>query len=70
MPEEGLERLTKTPENIAHSESGGAESGAPAAPKTASDPALAALIDAWADLPEPVRRGILAMVDAAKGEGA
>jgi len=30
-------------------------------------PELAGLIDAWAGLPEPVRCGILAMVEAAKG---
>ena len=70
MPEVGLEHPTKTTGNIAPSETGGAESGAPAALTAISDPALAALIDAWADLPEPVRRGILAMVEAAKGEGA
>jgi len=70
VPEEGLEHPTKTPRNIAPSETGGAESGAQPAPKAISDPALADLIDAWADLPEPVRRGILAMVEAAKGEWA
>jgi len=32
------------------------------------DPALDALIDTWANLPEPVRWGILAMVEAALGD--
>jgi len=32
------------------------------------DPALARLAETWADLPEVVRRGIVAMVDAAGGE--
>jgi hypothetical protein len=36
---------------------GSAESGAPA-----TDPDLAAVMAAWPDLPDPVRRGILAMV--------
>lgn len=40
---------------------GGAESGAP--PKI--DPNLGSLIDAWPSLPEPIRAGILAMVQAA-----
>ena len=38
-------------------------SGAPTQPdSTLSDARLAALIDAWTDLPEPVRTGIAAMV--------
>ena len=32
-----------------------------------SDPELARLIDAWPTLPEALRTGILAMVDAVKG---
>jgi hypothetical protein len=46
---------------------GGAESGAPAPESTPIDPALAALIDAWPTLSEPLRAGILAMVRAAGG---
>jgi len=33
----------------------------------ASTPELLDLIDAWPELPEPVRAGVLAMVQAAKG---
>ena len=45
---------------------GGAESGALAT----VDPALATLIDAWPELPEAIRTGILAMVKAAaRSEG-
>jgi hypothetical protein len=39
----------------------GAKSGAPAT----VDPALATLIDAWPEVPEAIRTGILAMVKAA-----
>ena len=67
MPVEGLEPTDKTLGNIAHSETGGAKSGAPTAPKAVSNPELTAVIDAWADLPEPVRRGVLAMVEAVTG---
>jgi hypothetical protein len=66
----GLEHPQQNSSEAADPEEGGAESGAPAARTAISDPALAALIDAWPDLPQPVRRGILAMVEAAKGEGA
>jgi hypothetical protein len=31
-----------------------------------TDPALAAVVDAWPDLPEAIRVGILAMVKAAR----
>ena len=34
-----------------------------------SPPDLAAVIDAWPDLPEPIRAGIVAMVKAASGRG-
>ena len=69
MGDTGLEHPPKIPKKTANSEPGGAKSGAQAASTSISDSSLAALIDAWADLPEPVRRGILAMVDAAKGQG-
>ena len=44
---------------------GGAVSGALAPQQPVIDPALAALIDAWPTLPEAIRAGILAMVQAA-----
>ena len=50
----------------ADSETRAAPCAAQDAQAHAIDPALAALIDAWTDLPEPVRRGILAMVEAAR----
>jgi hypothetical protein len=34
----------------------------------ANDPELAKLIDAWADLPQAIRAGIIAMIDAARGD--
>lgn len=67
MPAVGLEHSPQTSEKTADSQPGGAESGAPAARTVVSDPELATLVDAWADLPDPVRRGILAMIEAAKG---
>jgi hypothetical protein len=57
------------------SESCGAESGArgndsapETVPETTPDPELAAVVRAWPTLPEPIRAGILAMVNATKGE--
>ena len=38
--------------------------------RTVADPALAKVIDAWPDLPEAVRKGILAMVEASTTQGA
>ena len=35
-------------------------------PTLADDPRLAGVVDAWPDLPEAIRAGILAMVKAAK----
>lgn len=33
------------------------------------DPSLARVAAAWADLPDPVRRGIVAMVEGVRGNG-
>jgi hypothetical protein len=63
----GIEPPATFPENTAVSGQGGAEFGAPATPSPAIDPGLAALIDAWPTLPEPIRAGILAMIRAAGG---
>jgi len=49
---------------MAISDQGGAESGAPGAQLAPIDPELAAVVAAWADLPDAVRTGILAMVQA------
>jgi len=35
-----------------------------------TDPDLAAIVTAWPTLPEPIRAGILAMVRAARRDGA
>jgi len=62
----GIEPPSKSPEKSASPDPGGAESGAvlTQAPKLA--PELAALIDSWPCLPEPIKAGIMAMVRAAK----
>lgn len=70
MGEAGFEHPAQNPKKTANSDQGGAECGAPPAFSTITDPDLARVVKAWPDLPEPVRRGILAMVEAAKGEGA
>ena len=44
---------------------GGAESGAVDTEKAPIDPDLARLINAWPNLPEAIRAGIVAMVNAA-----
>jgi hypothetical protein len=48
-------------------ERGGAESGAPTLTNSNIAPDLAALIDVWPHLPEPIKAGILALVRAAGG---
>jgi hypothetical protein len=53
--------------NLANPAPGGAKSGALAPEKPAINPILAALLDAWPTLPEPLRAGILAMVRPAGG---
>ena len=53
------------------SDSTGAESGALGAhkpPSPPADPALARLFEAWPTLPETVRAGIVAMIDASAGQ--
>ncbi|WP_372922185.1 hypothetical protein [Roseovarius sp.] len=67
MAPEGTEHPQQNSGETAHSHSGGAESGARPDLSPIVAPELAGLIDAWADLPEPVRRGILAMAEASKG---
>lgn len=43
----------------------GAESGALGAQNAPADPDLARVVAAWPRLPEPMRRAILALIDAA-----
>ncbi len=67
MPCAGLEHPAQTPRKKAMSDQGGAESGAPDAPNAPSlpvDPNLRRIIDAWPDLPEAAKTGIVAMVRA------
>ena len=47
----------------------GAKSGALGAQKVDIDADLVAVIDAWPDLPDAVKAGIVAMVGAAKAAG-
>jgi hypothetical protein len=67
MPLIGLEPFSDSQGNTANPPPGSAKSGAVNAQTQPIDPALAALIDAWPTLPEPIRAGILAMVRAAGG---
>ncbi|UCC30279.1 MAG: hypothetical protein JSU86_19025 [Phycisphaerales bacterium] len=64
---EGFEPPQDFPEKTTVSEQGGAESGAHAAPIAVSDPDLRAVVSAWPELPEALRKGIVAMVKAASG---
>jgi hypothetical protein len=65
--EVGLEHPTNTPGNTAHSELGGAKSGAQRAPHAVSDLDLTQLINVWPTLTPVVRAGIIAMVKASIG---
>jgi hypothetical protein len=47
------------------SQAGGAESGAPGVSNPITDPDLAALAEAWARLPEPIRAAIRSLLRAA-----
>jgi hypothetical protein len=66
MTRAGSEHPQHNRKKKACSDSGGAESGARPDLSPNITPELDGLIRAWASLPEPVRRGILAMVEAAK----
>ena len=68
VPRRGAEHPAQTPRKKAISDQGGAESGAPDAPDAPNrpdDPDLSRLINAWPNLPEAIRAGIVAMVNAA-----
>ncbi|MEZ6191413.1 MAG: hypothetical protein R3C45_09005 [Phycisphaerales bacterium] len=64
MGDKGLEPATENPAKTAKSDSSGAEYGAQPSPLTITDPELARVVGVWAHLPEAVRRGIVAMVNA------
>lgn len=63
---EGLEHPRQNRKKTADSDSSCAESDARQDLSPNIPPELADLIDAWVRLPAPVRRGILAMTEAAK----
>lgn len=63
----GSEHPSQIRRKSAKSDPDGAKSGARPDLSRNITPEMAGLIAAWASLPEPVRRGILAMVEAAKG---
>ena len=60
-------------EPVAHAAPGAARSAEkhvePSLPTVPADPDLAAVADAWSELPEPVRAGIVAMVRAIESDG-
>ncbi len=72
MGRTGLEPVTVTARKNSKLQnqavSGGAESGADSADLAQIDSDLQHIIDAWPDLPEPIKAGVLAMVKAANGE--
>ena len=65
--EGGIRTTPETGYKTAFFAEGGAESGAPTLTTPNIDPDLAALIDAWPNLPDAIRAGILAMIRAAGG---
>ena len=60
--------IAENPEKTRDSEQGAAPGAAGTAPNLPSDPVLQRVIDAWQQLPEAVRVGILAMVDSSSGD--
>ncbi|MFO0930797.1 MAG: hypothetical protein U0736_27825 [Gemmataceae bacterium] len=62
-----IEPHAHSPENCGNPASGGAKSGAPAPGKSAIDDDLAALIDAWPTLPDPIRVAIRALLGTVPG---
>ena len=67
-PEHG--HVSGFPKKEVHNTSarGGAECGAESVDSGQIAPDLAKVVEAWPALPEAVRKGILAMVEAARGE--
>jgi hypothetical protein len=63
----GIELSHESTGKTANSETGGAESGALGAQETLNDPDLAAVVDAWPTLPQPIKAGILAMIGKVAG---
>jgi hypothetical protein len=67
LEDQGIEPTAKSSEDPTLFGCGGAESGEPTSADLNIDSGLAALIDAWPTLAEPIRAGILALVRAAGG---
>ena len=65
----GATGITKTPENTVNPSHQQALAPILLHDTCTTDPDLAAVVDAWPDLPEAIRAGILAMVKAALGKG-
>lgn len=66
----GIEAPPESLENPTDSQLSGAKSGALDSGTRPIDAELATVIDAWADLPEPIRAGIVAMVLSVGTPGA
>jgi len=63
----GVEQVKDSTGKTKSSQAGGAESGALCVGLGLNDPDIAELVGCWADLPDAVRAGVVAMVRAAKG---
>jgi hypothetical protein len=64
IAEQGFEHPPNSSEKPWIQEQGGAESGARNAREEQLDPDLAAIVNAWPELPAAIRAGILAMIRA------
>lgn len=70
MGRAGPEHAPISPENLHISFQSGAESGARDTDSSPVDSDLTKIIHAWPDLPQAIRAGILAMIQAAGGKSA
>jgi hypothetical protein len=62
---DGIRTLPETPDKMPVLRQASAKSGAVRPQDSPIGADLASVIDAWPDLPEPIRAGVLAMVRAA-----
>jgi hypothetical protein len=63
----GIEPPANSPENTTLSPEGGAKSGSAAVEIRPIDPDLARVVTAWPELPEAIRRAVLALVNSTAG---